>query len=285
MFCAITTEAYTVRTVLDILRKFSRNAKMTFSSAGIEFLVQDDRPNCGCLIHIILHANRFDRYTATFSGIREYVVNLSSLFVHLESVKSKDFLKIELLEHHPNQMILTVETRDRKRVSKSTMHVQNPAHETVDIPRAFKWHVGIPVVDFCRTCKELQKAGVSIRVDAYPNSIVFSTHEDESEREIRFTDLSVQDQGAPDTAPVGTPIRYIINEKSIVRLHKLSTLHKGVLTLSTSEADAMRVQSMAGSLGSICIYIPRDTAQPRDHVPHVTHSHLRVPTPESFELY
>jgi proliferating cell nuclear antigen PCNA len=249
IFKAKTVEAYTIKSLSEVLQNILTDVCFNFDKDGLKLLTIDNKEPPHLLIHLTLNGEAFDEYYCP--KLLSVGINLQHLYKMLKSIKKKDNIVLFINKNNPGLLGITTIQADSGQPVTSYIKIQKLSQVDTEIPEQYTHPVHIPTSTFQKMCKDMQSISNKIHIHARSNYLRFSCEvEGMYTREVPF--------GEPDD---DNEEEYtdVFHTKSLSQLIKISGLNSRmqIYTPPTeSELDIpLKISINTGQLGKLEIYI------------------------------
>jgi proliferating cell nuclear antigen PCNA len=249
-FKAKTVEAYTVKSLAEVLQNILTDVCFTFDKDGIKLLTVDNKRPSHLLVSLLMDGEAFDEYYCPKT--LNVGINLQHLYRLLKSIKKKD--KIELFIEKNNPAVLGIRTiqADSGQPVGSSIKIQKLSQIDTMISDEYDHPIHIPTSTYQKMCKDIQSMSSKIDVYSKGTYLKFSCNvEGMYEREVPFGDFDEEslDDEYSDT----------FYTKSLSQLIKVSGLNSRMQVYTPPANSTMdlplKISINTGQLGTLKIYI------------------------------
>jgi len=249
IFKAKTVEAYTIKSLSEVLQNILTDVCFNFDKDGIKLLTVDNKQPPHLLVHLAINGEACDEYycpKALSVGI-----NLQHLYKMLKSIKKKDNIVLFINKNNPALLGITTIQADSGQPVTSYIKIQKLSQVETEIPDNYTHPIHIPTATFQKMCKDMQSISNKITIYAKGNYLKFSCEvEGMYTREVPFGDLEEAELDEYQDN---------FNTKSLSQLIKISGLNSR-MQIYTPPHDTqleipLKISINTGQLGKLEIYI------------------------------
>src|SRR3990167_1394615 len=121
LFKALTHEAYTLRSLIDLLQNNVKTAYFEIDRTGISLSMTDQNRRVG--FSLFLNAENFIRYG--FKSPRKLIIGLNLTHFHkmIKPVKKKDSLKLVITSDNPTELVIHHSHVESRRTTISSIKI------------------------------------------------------------------------------------------------------------------------------------------------------------------
>jgi proliferating cell nuclear antigen PCNA len=254
IFKARTSDAYTLRNLIDLLQNNLKTACLEIDSNDIKMSMQD--ANNSILISFVLNGSSFLSYKVDdviYPGL-----NLKHLHKILKTIKKKDIIELFIDKSNPKELGSCVTTKEGNRTVVSYIQIQDTQNLEISVPTDYDNSKTIQSTDFQKMIKDMVNIGNtnSITIQSGKSHVIFSCNEgDIIKRRVEFGEDNGPNQQTDfiDSFDVGY----------ISKILKISSLGS-TITIHTKKDLPILLTSNVGSLGKINIYIKSKSQMEND---------------------
>ena len=251
-FRAQTVEAYTIKSLAEVLQNILVDICFVFDKTGIRLTTIDQKKPSNYLVVLHMGNEQFDEYHCPKPV--KVGVNLQHLHKMTRNIKKKDGLILFIKKNEPGLLGLTTIQNDINRPMVSHIKIQKNISEVeAVIPTDYGHPIHIPTNVYQKLCKDMQSISKQITIFSKGSYIRFNA---ESEglfmREVPFGELDETDQ---------TTLEYedVFYTKSLSQLIKVSGLNSKIQIYvpptNTEYDNPLKISINTGQLGRLDIYI------------------------------
>ena len=249
-FRAKTVEAYTIKSLSEVLQNILTDVCFSFNSDGIKLLTVDNKRPAHLLLNLALKGQSFDEYHCPKP--LSVGMNLQHVYKLLKSIKKKDKIELFIQKNSPKLLGITTIQADSGQPVTSHIKIQTLSQVATEIPDDYGHPVHIPTSTFQKMCKDMQSISNKINVYSKGTFLKFSVDvEGLYNREVPFGEL---DEEAEDDE-----YEDIFHTKSLSQLIKVSGLNARMQVFTpppNSEIEIpLKISINTGQLGKLEIYI------------------------------
>lgn len=252
-FRAKTVEAYTIKSLSEVLQNILTDVCFSFDKDGIKLLTVDNKRPARLLVHLIMKGEAFNEYTCPKP--LSVGINLQHLYKMCKSIKKKDSIILFIDKNNPSLLGITNIQADSGQPVTSHIKIQKLSQVDTDIPDNYSHPVHIPTGTFQKMCKDMQGISNEIKVYSKGSFLRFSCEaEGMYTREVPFGDAEENEEELPDD----TEYTDSFHTKSLSQLIKVSGLNNRMLIYTPSANDSLtplKVSINTGQLGKLDIFI------------------------------
>lgn len=248
-FRAKTVEAYTIKSLSEVLQNILTDVCFTITKDGIRLLTVDNKDPPHLMVHLMLNAESFDEYHCSRS--LNIGINLQHLYKMLKSIKKKDNMVLFIKKASPTLLGITTTQADSGQPVTSNIKIQKLAEIDTPIPNDYKHPVHVPTNTYQKMCKDMQSISNKIKIYAKGTYLRFGCEvEGMYTREVPFGEYleDTEDDEYED----------VFFTKSLNQLIKVSGLNSKmqIYTPPVNTDDIpLKVSINTGQLGTLEIYI------------------------------
>lgn len=259
-FKAKTLEAYTFKTLSEVLQNILTDVCFDLTPDGIRLLTVDNKTPPQLMVHLDLQRNNFEEYLClknTTIGI-----NLQHLYKLLKSIKKKDRVTFYITSQNPSQLGICSETESGQEYY-SNIKIQKLQKVDTQPPTGYNFPNLIPTNSFQKMCKDMTSISKIIKIFSKGSYITFSCEFDGMYT--RHAPFGTLDESSNDEE-----YEDWFNTKSLTQLIKISGLNQK-LKVYTSNDLPLKLSIQVGSLGILDIFIksrPQIEHQDKHHSSH-----------------
>lgn len=249
-FKAKTVEAYTIKSLSEVLQNILTDVCFSFDKDGIKLLTVDNKDPPHLLVHLQMEGKTFDEYYCPKP--LSVGINLQHLYKMLKSIKKKDSIILFINKNTPALLGITTVQADSGQPVTSNIKIQKLSQVATEIPDTYEHPIHIATNTYQKMCKDMQSISNKIKIYAKGNYLKFSCEvEGMYTREVPFgeCDDETTEEGYED----------VFHTKSLSQLIKVSGLNSRMQvytppTNSTFEIP-LKIGIPTGQLGQLDIYI------------------------------
>lgn len=248
-FRAKTVEAYTLKSLSEVLQNILTDVCFTFDKDGIKLLTVDNKRPARLLVHLNLIGEKYDEYYCPKP--LNVGVNLQHLYKMLKSIKKKDQIILFINKNTPTLLGITTIQADTNQQVTSNIKIQKLAQVATEIPQNYGHPIHIPTSTFQKMCKDMQSISNELRIYAKGSFLKFSCSvEGMYDREVPFGELVEDDE---------EEYADVFHTKSLSQLIKVSGLNSRMQIFtppvnSTVEIP-LKISINTGQMGCLEIFI------------------------------
>lgn len=244
-FRAKTVEAYTVKSLMEVLQNVLTDVCFIFNKDGIRLLTVDNKKPPQLLLHLKLHGENFDEYYCPRTQM--VGINLQHAYKLLKSIKKKDNIRLFINKSTSDQLGVTTIQGDTGQPVTSFIKIQKLQQLDTEVPDGYGHPVHISTGTFQKMCKDMQSISNVIRIYSKGGYLKFSCEvEGMYQREVPFGELD-DDSDLPEYED-------LFHTKSLSQLIKISGLNQR-MQVYTEEGMPLKLSINTGQLGKLEIYI------------------------------
>lgn len=249
-FKAKTVEAYTIKSLSEVLQNILTDVCFSFDKDGIKLLTVDNKKPPHLLVHLRMQGESFDEYHCPKP--LSVGINLQHLYKMLKSIKKKDNIMLFINKNNAGVLGITTIQADSGQPVTSCIKIQKLSQVATEIPDDYDHPVHIPTSTYQKMCKDMQSISNKIQVYAKGSYLRFSCEvEGMYTREVPFGEY---DEESTDDEYDDT-----FHTKSLSQLIKVSGLNTR-MQVYTPPANSnfeipLKIGINTGQLGKLEIYI------------------------------
>lgn len=251
-FRAKTVEAYTIKSISEVLQNILTDVCFLFNKDGIKLLTVDNKQPAHLLVHLNLNSEAFDEYMCPKN--MSVGINLQHLYKMLKSIKKKDNIELFILKSEPGSLVLRTIQADNNQPVNSKIKIQKLSQVATKLPVDYGHPVHISTSTYQKMCKDMQSVSNEIHVYSKGSFLKFSCQvEGMYEREVPFGTLDEESQDDEYEDDFYT--------KSLSQLIKVSGLNTRMQVYTpledpnAEESTPLKIGINTGQLGKLEIYI------------------------------
>jgi len=246
-FVARTDEAYTIKSIAEVLQNLFTDAPFELTETGIHLEAIDNKQPFTLLAVLDLYRDRFEEYK--FTELFTIGITLPHLYKMLKSIKKKDKMSLVLSKEKLNHLGLC--NLSGSHPVYSWVKVQKMQKLQISIPHGYGYPNLIPTADFQKMCKDMNTISKVIKVYSKGTYLCFSCEvENMYTRDVPFGELD------PDSQEEEYEETFLT--KSFSQLIKISGL-SNKMQIYTKTGLPLRIKVDTGKLGKLDIYLkPRE---------------------------
>ncbi len=249
-FRAKTVEAYTIKSLSEVLQNILTDVCFLFDKEGIKLLTVDNKKPPHLLVCLKMTGESFDEYYCPKS--QSVGINLQHLYKMLKSIKKKDNIMLFIAKKNTGLLGITTIQADSGQPVTSHIKIQKLAQVATEIPDDYSHPVHIPTNVYQKMCKDMQSISSEIQLYSKGSYLRFSCEvEGMYTREVPF--------GEYDEELEAAEYEDVFHTKSLSQLIKVSGLNNRMQIYtppSNSELDVpLKISINTGQLGKLEIYI------------------------------
>jgi proliferating cell nuclear antigen len=250
IFKAKTIEAYTIKSLSEVLQNILTDVCFTFDKDGISLLTIDNKKPANLLIHLKMNSESFDEYYC-LKPIN-VGINLQHLYKMLKSIKKKDNIILFINKNNNGLLGITTIQGDTGQQITSHIKIQKLAQVATEIPNNYSHPIHISTNIFQKMCKDMQSISNKINIYSKGVYLKFSCEvEGMYTREVPFGEL--------DEENLGEEYEDIFYTKSLSQLIKVSGLNSKmqiyIPPLNSTVEIPLKLSINTGQIGKLEIYI------------------------------
>lgn len=249
-FRAKTVEAYTIKSLSEVLQNILTDVCFIFDKDCIKLLTIDNRKPPHLLVSLKMFGDSFDEYYCPKT--LSVGINLQHLYKMLKSVKKKDNIMLFISKSNPGLLGITTIQADTGQPVTSHIKIQKLAQVATEIPDDYSHPIHISTSTFQKMCKDMQSISNETQLYAKGSYLRFSCDvEGMYNREVPFGEFEEELDASEyeDT----------FHTKSLSQLIKVSGLNNRMQIYTppaNSELDIpLKISINTGQLGKLEIYI------------------------------
>lgn len=251
LFRAKTVEAYTIKSLSEVLQNILTDVCCLFDKDGIKLLTVDNKRPARLLVHLLMKGEAFNEYYCPKP--LSVGINLQHLYKMCKSIKKKDSILLFIDKNNPSLLGITTIQADSGQPVTSNIKIQKLSQVEAEIPDKYSHPVHIPTSTFQKMCKDMQGISNEIKVYAKGSFLKFSCEaEGMYTREVPFGDADDEEEA--------DELEYTDSfyTKSLSQLIKVSGLNNRMLIYTPSSDDdtiPLKISINTGQLGKLEIFI------------------------------
>lgn len=250
LFKARTVEAYTIKSLAEVLQNILTDVCFVFDKDGISLLTVDNKKPPHLLVHLTMNGEACDEYFCPKTIC--VGINLQHLYKMLKSIKKKDNIMLFINKNTPGLLSITTIQADSGQPVTSNIKIQKLSQVATSIPENYGHPIHIPTSTFQKMCKDMQSISSKVKVYAKGNHLRFSCEvEGMYTREVPF--------GEAEEDTEEEEYEDIFHTKSLSQLIKVSGLNQRMqvyIPPMKSELEIpLKISINTGQLGKLEIYI------------------------------
>lgn len=247
IFRAKTLEAYTIKTLSEVLQNILTDVCFEFTPKGIKLLTVDNKQPPHLLVNLNLQRDNFEEYNCKKNITLG--INLQHLYKMLKSIKKKDSIILFIRSDQQNYLSICTRQSDSTEPTYSRIKIQKLQKLDTDIPGGYSKPHLIPTANFQKMCKDMNSISKIIRVESKGYYLCFHAEVEQMyERSVPFGQRSEDDEEDDEE------YEDIFNTKSLAQLIKASGLN-AKMHIYTRQGLPLKICINTGSLGTLEIYI------------------------------
>jgi len=244
IFKAKTLEAYTFKTLSEVLQNILTDVCFEITPEGIKLRTVDNKTPPQLMVYMNLDGHNFEEYMC--KEVETIGINLQHLYKLLKSIKKKDRVTFFINEHTPSQLGICTETESGQE-SYSYIKIQKLQTIDIEVPVGYDIPNLIPTNSFQKMCKDMTSISKIIKIFSKGSYITFSCEFDGMyTRHVPFGN-SEQDADEEEYEDW-------FNTKSLTQLIKISGLNQKLKVYTKTDLP-LKMSICVGSLGLLDIYI------------------------------
>ena len=244
LFRAKTVEAYTIKSLSEVLQNILTDVCFKFDKEGIKLLTVDNKKPPNSLIHLKMNGEAFDEFYCP--NPLSVGINLQHFYKMLKSIKKKDNILLFISKNNPESLGITTIQADSGQPVTSHIKIQELSEIDVEIPDQYGHPIHIPTNTFQKMCKDMQSISSNIRIYSKASYLLFSCETlGMYDREVPFGEF---DQDCEDE-----PYEDIFQTKNLSQLIKVSGLNS---RMQVYAPPAMFHQQCAGDCDDLVYLLP-----------------------------
>lgn len=247
LFKAKTVEAYTIKSLSEVLQNILTDVCFTFDKDGISLLTIDNKKPAQLMVHLKMNGEAFDEFYCPKP--LNVGVNLQHLYKMIKSIKKKDNILLFINKNNPNSLGITTIQADSGQPVTSSIKIQKLSQIQTTLFEEYCHPVHIPTNTFQKMCKDMQSISTKIRIYSKGSYLLFKCEEDGLyDREVPFGDFD----------PESSDDEYedIFFTKSLSQLIKISGLNSRMQVYKPPNYDIpLKIGINTGDLGKLEIFI------------------------------
>lgn len=263
-FYAKTDDAYTLKTLSEILQSYLNEVVFELTSEAILLETADDHNKISFRLNLPLE--NFNRSKSNLE--QRYIgINIKHMYKLLKSIRKKDKITIFISKKEPNLLGLRVENYETNRVSTNYIKILTKQPSIIPISTDYNQQIIIKSQEFQRMCKDMKSMTDIIHIYSKGSQITFCTNEDEDYfGNVTFGVFNENLEDERDSEEYNASF----DIKILQKLAKVTGLSKNV-GIFTKPSRSLFLRIDVGSLGKLGIYIcsnekltQRDNGEIRD---------------------
>ena len=249
-FKARTEEAYTIKSLSEVLQNILTDVCFTFNKDGIKLLTVDNKKPPQLLVHLKLGGEAFHEYICPKP--LSVGINLQHLYKMLKSIKKKDTIELFILKSEPGLLNINTIQSDTNQPVTSQIKIQKLNQIDVNIPTDYGHPVHISTGTYQKMCKDMLSVSSTIHVYSKGSHLRFSCEvENMYKRAVPFGE---HDEDSNDDEYEDKFYTKSLNQ--LIKVSGLNTRMQVYIPLSDSaEEMPLKIGINAGQLGKLEIYI------------------------------
>ena len=166
-----TVQTNVIKTLVEALKDILTDANIEFSDTGMKIVAMDSTKTI--LVHLILHANKFDKYECKKKTI--VGISMTYLFKLIKIITNSDTLTFTMNEDNMNVLEIIVENGEKNTITKMELNLMDLNEETIDIPpQEFDSIITMPSPDFQKVCRDMSNLSDIMEIKSIGSQLVFS---------------------------------------------------------------------------------------------------------------
>lgn len=251
IFKAKTVEAYTIKSLVEVLQNILTDVCFVFNKDGIKLLTLDNKIPHQLMIHLKLNNEAFDEYYCADSI--SVGINLQYLYRMLKSIKKKDNILLYIKKDRDSYLDITTIQSDSGQPINSSVKIQKLEQIDTDLPTRYNHPIHIPTNTYQKMCKDMQNISPKIKISSVESWLEFSCYiEGMCARNVPFGDK-------PENSSEENYYEDFFHTKSLNQLIKVSGLNNRmqvyVPDTNFSSEIPIKFSINTGHLGKLDIYI------------------------------
>ena len=244
IFKAKTVEAYTIKTLTEVLQNILTDVCFEFTKSGIKLLTVDNKKPSHLLVNLTLNADQFEEYYC--KSTLTVGINLQHYYKMLKSIKKKDQLMLFVTPDKSTHLGICTKQTESGQATYSWIKIQRLQKVDTDIPRNYNHPNLIHASNFQKMCKDMNSMSKIIKIYSKGTYISFSCEvEGMYTREVPFGELKDNDEEEYEDT---------FNTKTLSQLIKASGLNNK-MQIYTRTDSPLKIVIRPGSLGVLEIYL------------------------------
>jgi len=172
-----TVQAGVIRSLFESLKDILQDCNMCFSPSGATICAMDGAHVA--LVNMFIDASKIERFQCDTQEI--IGVNVSTMIGCLKPVGSFDTLCLEVFEHQPDIMKISITNTEKKRVHQYDVKLIDIDCDMLEIPdKDFPCVITIPSTDLHHIVRDLHHIGEKIQIQSTENDLNMSTSGDQA---------------------------------------------------------------------------------------------------------
>ncbi len=249
IFKAKTVEAFTIKSLSEVLQNILTDVCFTFDKEGIKLLTVDNKIPPHLLVHLNMDGESFDEYYCQKSLC--VGINLQHLYKMLKSIKKKDTIMLFINKNNQTLLGITTIQADTGQPVTSHIKIQKLSQVETTIPDDYNHPVHIPTNTYQKMCKDMQSISNKIHIYAKGSYLRFSCEvEGMYTREVPFGEYDKTNDDEYDD---------IFHTKNLGQLIKVSGLNTRMQIytppINSNFEIPLKIGINTGQLGKLEIYL------------------------------
>jgi len=250
IFKVKTVEAYTIKSLSEVLQNILTDVCFTFDKDGIKLLTVDNKSPPQLLIYLNLVGESFDEYHCPKPI--NVGLNLQHLYKMLKSLKKKDNIVLFIEKNEPSLLGITTIQADTGQTVTSHIKIQKLTQVDTVIPDDYNHPIHISTHTFQKLSKDMQSISNQISIFSKGNYLKFTCNvEGMYTREVPFGDLNDD-----STEEEYEDVFYTKSLSQLIKVTGLSTRMQIYTPPQNSENEIpLKISINTGHIGKLDIFI------------------------------
>jgi len=246
-FKAKTVEAYTLKSLSEVLQNILTDVCFSFDKDGIRLLTVDNKRPARLLVHLQMKGEAFDEYICPKP--LSVGINLQHLYKMCKSIKKKDSIVLFIDKNTLGLLGVTTIQADTGQPVTSHIKIQKLSQVETLIPDKYGHPIHIATNTYQKMCKDMQGISNEIHVQSKGPFLKFRCEvEGMYDREVKFGDEVENDEEYEYSDSFHT--------KSLSQLIKVSGLNNRMQVFTPPNDDVpLKMSINTGQLGILEIFI------------------------------
>lgn len=259
-FRAKTTDGFIFKTLGELLQSNVRISCFEIDENGIYLGMINSNRNMSFKLN--LEAKNFCKYKYKRNEKMFIGLNMSHFNQMLKIVKKKDAVELFIDDQHPSDLGIRIfPTKENGRTSTSFIKIQNIQNIKVLTPEGYNRSVIISSSEFQKMCKDMSKINDTVQIRK-TSKFKISFTSDAGGIMKNTTEYGESDSDDDDEKNENEYCD-VFDVQDLVKISKIGSLSQQIYVY-TKEGGALLLESMAGKLGTIWIYIKSKTQIKRE---------------------
>jgi len=248
LFRAKTVEAYTIKSISEVLQNILTDVCFIFDKDCIKLLTVDNKRPARLLVHLKLNGDAYNEYHCPKP--LSVGVNLQHLYKMCKSIKKKDKNVLFIKKSAPGLLGVTTIQADSGQPVTSHIKIQKLSQVETALPDDYDHPIHISTSTYQKMCKDMQGISNEIKVQSTGSFLKFRCEvEGMYDREVSFGELEDDDNKEYDYCDS-------FYTKSLSQLIKVSGLNNRMQVYTpTHERSPLKISINTGQLGKLEVFI------------------------------